>query len=190
MGPAERRSSVATFALQMGLAMKSTISMVLAAALGALTIPSASSAQPANLPAAPPAQMKLTDAQAAAVADAAQQAWTSMDAAKIDSVYASNIIGFDPVAPPLSTDRGNWTRLQQGFAAMKFNQLSIPDRKIQILDDDTFIVSGIAQFTSKDGPVKAMPMRFTDVYQRQPGGKFLIVNEHVSQVPPAEPAKP
>jgi hypothetical protein len=33
-------------------------------------------------------------------------------------------------------------------------------------------------------------MRFTDVYQRQPGGKFLIVNEHVSQVPAAETAKP
>jgi ketosteroid isomerase-like protein len=170
--------------------MKSTITMALAATLGAMTIPSSATGQPANPPAAAPAQMKLTDVQAAAAADAAQRAWTSMDAAKIDSVYASNIIGFDPVAPPLSTDRGNWTKLQQGFAAMKFNQLSIPDRKIQILDDNTFIVSGTAQFTSKDGPVKAMPMRFTDVYERQPDGKFLIVNEHVSQVPAAEPAKP
>ncbi len=127
--------------------------------------------------------MKISDAEAAAAADAAQVAWTSMDAAKIDSVYASNIVGFDPVAPPLSTDRGNWTKLQQGFAAMKFDHVDVADRKIQILDASTFTVSGIAQFTSKAGPVKEMPMRFTDVYERQPDGKFLIVNEHVSQVP-------
>jgi hypothetical protein len=170
--------------------MKNILSTALAATLAAATLPSASIAQPTDVPAATPSAMKLTDAQAAAIADAAQLAWTSMDAAKIDSVYGANIIGFDPMAPPLSTDRGNWTRLQQGFAAMKFNQVNIPDRKIQILDDNTFVVSGIAQFTSKDGPVKAMPMRFTDVYQRQPGGKFLIVNEHVSQVPAAETAKP
>jgi len=132
--------------------------------------------------------MKVSDAEAAAAADAAQTAWTSMDAAKIDSVYASNVIGFDPIAPPLSTDRGNWTKLQQGFAAMKFDHIAVPDRKIQVLDANTFVVSGTAQFTSKDGPVKAMPMRFTDVYQRQAGGKFLIVNEHVSEVPP--PPKP
>jgi len=111
-----------------------------------------------------------------------------MDAAKIDSVYAPNIVGFDPIAPPLSTNRGNWTKLQQGFAAMKFDRIAIPDRTIQVIDNNTFIVSGTAQFTSKDGPVKVMPMRFTDVYQRQPSGKFLIINEHVSLVP--APAKP
>jgi ketosteroid isomerase-like protein len=165
----------------MGLIMKRTISIALAGSLAALSIPMVSNAQPA---AAPANQMKLTDKEAAAAADAAQVAWTSMDAAKIDSVYASNVVGFDPMAPPLSTDRGNWTKLQQGFAAMKFNQIAVPDRKIQIIDDNTFVVSGTAQLTSKDGPTKTMPVRFTDVYQRQPGGKFLIVNEHVSLVPP------
>jgi hypothetical protein len=166
----------------MGLSMIRTISIALRASLGVLAMSTVCNAQ-TSVPAAQ-TEMKISDAEAAAAADAAQTAWTSMDATKIDSVYASNVIGFDPIAPPLSIDRGNWTKLQQGFAAMKFDHIAVPDRRIQVLDANTFIVSGTAQFTSKDGPVKAMPMRFTDVYQRQPGGKFLIVNEHVSQVPP------
>jgi ketosteroid isomerase-like protein len=161
--------------------MTRIISLALTGSLGALAMSTVCGAKPAAAPAA--TEMRITDAEAAAAADAAQAAWTSMDAAKIDSVYASNIVGFDPVAPPLSTDRGNWTKLQVGFAAMKFDHLDVSGRTIQVLDANTFVVSGLAHFTSKDGPVKAMPMRFTDVYARQPGGKFLIVNEHVSQVP-------
>jgi ketosteroid isomerase-like protein len=161
--------------------MTRTISFALIASLGAIAIPTVCNAQATPAPAS--TEMKISDAEAAAAADAAQAAWTSMDAAKIDSVYASNVVGFDPVAPPLSTERGNWTKLQQGFAAMKFNHLDVTGRTIQVLDANTFVVSGLAHFTSKDGPVKAMPMRSTDVYARQPGGKFLIVNEHVSQVP-------
>jgi ketosteroid isomerase-like protein len=161
--------------------MKRTLSLALSASLCALTVPTACWAQDA--PASPPAAMKISDSDAAAAADAAQAAWASMDAAKIDSVYASNVVGFDPVEPPLSTERTNWTKLQQGFAEMKFDHVDLPNRTIQVLDDTTFIVSGTANFTSKDGPVKAMPMRFTDVYQKQADGKFLIVNEHVSQVP-------
>src|SRR5690242_2927772 len=86
MGAAERASSVAILALPKGPSMKRTVSIALATSLVALTVPTVSSGQPATDPAA--GQMKLTDKEAAAAADAAQVAWTSMDAAKIDSVYA------------------------------------------------------------------------------------------------------
>lgn len=156
--------------------------------LGAMTAacqkPAATSAANSAGPAATAAAL-VSDADAAAAADASQAAWVTMDAAKIDAVYAPDVVGFDPIAAPLSTDRANWTKLQQGFAAMKFNHVDIPDRKIQVLDGDTFIVSGTATFTGTDGPVKSMPMRFTDVYQKQSDGSWKIANEHTSQVPKA-----
>jgi ketosteroid isomerase-like protein len=140
----------------------------------------ANSAEPAGTAAA-----MVSDTDAAAAADATQAAWTSMDGAKIDAVYAPDVVGFDPVAAPLSTDRANWTKLQQGFAAMKFNHIDVADRKIQILDGNTFVVSGTATMTSTDGPVKSMPLRFTDVYHKQADDSWKIVNEHTSQVPKA-----
>ena len=130
----------------------------------------------------PPA---ISEADAAAAADATQTVWTSMDAAKVEALYTKDIVGFDPSAAPLSTDWANWDKLQKAFADMKFDGITVPDRKIQILDADTFVASGTATMTSKDGKVKSAEMRFTDVYQKQADGKWLIANEHVSFVPKA-----
>ena len=69
---------------------------------------------------------------------------------------------------------------------MKFVHLDVASRKIQLLDADHFIVSGTADMTSKDGPMKSAAMRFTDVYERQTDGKWLILNEHVSMKPEAQ----
>jgi ketosteroid isomerase-like protein len=163
---------------------------VLAVTASVLTATGASAFQAAGMPDQQAPAAKMSDSKAAAIADATQAAWASMDANKIDSAYASDIVGFDPIVPQLSIDRANWTKLQQGFAGMKFDHLTVPDRKIQVIDADSFVVSGTAYFTSKSGPLKAMPMRFTDVYRRQADGRFLIVNEHVSAVPAAEKSKP
>jgi ketosteroid isomerase-like protein len=83
----------------------------------------------------------------------------------------------------LSTTWENWDKLQAGYAAMKFDHMSAPDRNIQLLDADTFIASGTGDMTSSTGKVKQATMRFTDVYRRQADGKWLIVNEHVSMKP-------
>jgi ketosteroid isomerase-like protein len=69
---------------------------------------------------------------------------------------------------------------------MKFDHIDVPDRKIQTLDADHFIVSGTGAMTSTSGPVKSAAMRFTDAYERQADGKWLIVNEHVSMKPEPE----
>jgi ketosteroid isomerase-like protein len=134
---------------------------------------------------APGAKPAVSEADAAAAADATQAAWVTMDVAKIEAPYARDVVAFDPVDPPMSTTWENWDRLQKGFAAMKVDKMSVPDRKIQILDADNFIVSGTADFTSTDGPMKLGSMRFTDVYHRQSDGKWQIVNEHVSMKPEA-----
>ena len=126
---------------------------------------------------------KISESDAATAADATEAVWVSQDAAKIDALYAPDVVGFDPMEAPLSTDRSHWTKLQQGYAAMKFDHKDVRDRKIQVLDGEDFIASGTATLTSKDGPMKTAAMRFTDVYRKQPDGRFLIVNEHISMVP-------
>lgn len=148
----------------------------------------ASCNQKEAVPAAAAAATAVSEADAAAAADASEAAWTTMDAAKVEAVYAPGIVAFDPGDPSLSTTWASWHRLQQGFAAMKLDKVSVPDRKIQLLDSDTFIVSGTATFTSTGGAMKSVVLRITDVYQKQPDGRWLIVNEHVSMAPQAPAA--
>ena len=128
----------------------------------------------------------ISDAEAAKVTGATVAAWQSADAAKIDALYAPDVVGFDVSAPSLSTDRANWTKLQQSFAAMKFDHATITQSKTQILDGDVFVYSSVANLTSTAGSVKAMSLRCTDVFRRQADDKFLIVNEHCSGVPGAK----
>jgi ketosteroid isomerase-like protein len=128
----------------------------------------------------------ISDADAAKITDATVAAWQTMDAAKIDALYAPDVVGFDVSAAPLSTDRANWTKLQQGFAAMKFDKATVTQSKTQILDGDDFIFSSVANLTSTAGSVKALSLRCTDVFHKQADGKFLIVNEHCSAVPCAK----
>jgi ketosteroid isomerase-like protein len=125
-----------------------------------------------------------SDADPTAAADKTQKAWASMDLKQILALYANDIVGFDPVEPALSSSWANWDRLNQAFVKMKFDALTVSDRKIQILDANTFVASGTGHMTSKDGPMKTADVRFTDVYEKQEDGSWLIVNEHVSMVPP------
>jgi ketosteroid isomerase-like protein len=128
----------------------------------------------------------LSQSDAAKITDATVATWQSMDASKIDALYASDIVGFDVSAAPLSTDRANWTKLQQGFAGMKFDHLAITQSKTQILDPNGFVFSSLGTLTSSAGALKSLPIRCTDVYHRQDDNKFLIVNEHCSSVPAAK----
>lgn len=125
----------------------------------------------------------LSEADANSVTDATVATWQSMDAAKIDALYAPDVVGFDVFAAPLSTDRANWTKNQQGFAAAKFDKVTLTSSKTQILDDEDFIFSSVADATSSTGPMKTLTIRCTDVFRKQAAGKFLIVNEHCSLPP-------
>ncbi|MEO7786453.1 MAG: nuclear transport factor 2 family protein [Sphingomicrobium sp.] len=125
----------------------------------------------------------VTEAEAKAVTEATIAAWTSMDAGKIDAVYAPDVVGFDTFVPALSTDRANWTKNQQGFAAAKLDKETMTQSKIQLVDDRTFIWSSVADMTSSSGTTKPVTIRCTDVFRKQDDGKFLVINEHCS-VPP------
>lgn len=130
-----------------------------------------------------PAAAAMTDADAAKITDATVATWQSMDAAKIDALYAPDVVGFDVDAPPLSTDRANWTKLQQAFAAAKYDHVAVTQSKTQILDGDNFVFSSVADLTSSAGASKPASIRCTDVFHKQADGKFLIANEHCSRTP-------
>ena len=153
-----------------------TKSALLAASLFALA---ACNQQPA---AAPDAAKAPTDAEAAAIVDAAEAGWTSADTAKIMASYKEGGVWFDPVAVEPSADHATQTKWTDGFAAMKLTEKSIAAKNVQVLDADTIVASGIATF--KGGPgADPVTFRYTDVYEKQGDGKWLIVHEHLSATP-------
>jgi len=123
-----------------------------------------------------------TEAEAAAIVDGAQAAWSSADTAKIMAAYKEGGVWFDPVAVEPSADRATQTKWTDGFTAMKLSEMSIANRNIQVLDGDTIVASGIA--TLKSGTAgEPVTFRYSDVYEKQADGKWLIVHEHLSALP-------
>ena len=69
--------------------------------------------------------------------------------------------------------------------------LSATAGRIQVLDAGTIIASGTGTFNSgvPSGP-RQITIRYSDVYQKQPDGHWLIVHEHLSNVPTTAPRAP
>ena len=129
------------------------------------------------------AAKSLTQDEAKAIVDKAEASWTSGDTAKIMAFYAPGAVMFDVVAPAPTTNRGVQTKWTDSFVAMKPSNLRVPDKRVQVLDADTIIASGTGTVDAaapKPGPVS---IRYTDVYQKQADGNWLIVHEHLSDVP-------
>lgn len=134
---------------------------------------------------APEAAAPISEADAAAVADATVAAWTSMDAAKIKAIYGPGVVAFDFAAPDLIVDRARFDEVQDGFAAAKFDAANQLSRNIQILDADTFVMNGAWDITSSSTPANNASVRCTEVFQKDDAGAWLIVSEHCSPVPEA-----
>ena len=110
-------------------------------------------------------------------------AWTSGDAAKIKALYSPDIVGYDPISPGLVSDHGEWDKLQDGFAAAKYDKASVSGRDIQVLDGNTFVTTISATLYQSGDTSKNIAVRCTDVFERAAGGKWPIVNEHCSAMP-------
>ena len=125
----------------------------------------------------------LSEAELGRIADRTEAEWASMDAARIKALYAPQVVGSDVTTAPLATDRPTWDKQQDAFAAAKLDKIVETSRKIQILAPDIFVLSGMGDLTSAAVPANNATMRFTDVFQKQADGSWLIVNEHVSIAP-------
>ncbi len=138
-----------------------------------------------------PEQAKLapvTEKQAETIVETTQKSFTSGDANAIMGHYADGAILFDQGLLAPVADRQLQTKLTQGFAASQPRDFTIANRAIQILDPDTFVVSGVMNFTIQLGQARQpVRSRFTQVYQRQADGTFKIAHEHISAPPAGSP---
>jgi len=126
----------------------------------------------------------VTEAEAANIADETQTAWASRNLPAIESRYSKTVVGLDPAEPALITTWEKFDTIQKAFARQLYDTVSVPQRRIQILDEDTFVVSGIGSMKKLADAKSEVHFRFTDVYRRETGGPgFVIVNEHVSLQP-------
>ena len=129
-----------------------------------------------------------TQAEAEKIIDATEKSYGSGNAAEIMAHYADGAVMFDQGLLAPIADRQLQTKLTQGFAATQPRDFTVANRAIQVLDADTFVVSGVTNFTIQLGqarqPVRA---RFTQVYQRQADGSRKIVHEHMSAPPAGSP---
>ena len=160
--------------------MKSAVSTTVVVLLAAAT---AACDKPESTNAAASAQATITDAEAAKMADATVDVWKSMDAAKVKALYAPSVVAYDYGAPTLNKDRAELDKRQDGFVASKLDGAKEVERKIQILSPDVFVMSGTWDMTSSTKPAGNASVRCTDVFQKDQGGNWPIVNEHCSPVP-------
>ena len=131
----------------------------------------------------------LTQAAAEKIVADTEAAFGSGDANAIMAHYADGAVLFDQGIRAPVTDRQIQSRLVQGLVAMQPSDFTTADRHVQLLDQDTIVASGVMSFTAATGPARQMlTARYSDVYQRQPDGRWLIVHEHMSTPPPAAPA--
>ncbi len=138
-----------------------------------------------------PEQAKLapvTDKQAEKIVEATQKSFSSGDANAIMGHYADGAVMFDQGLLNPVADRQLQTKLTQGFAASQPRDFTIANRSIQLLDADTFVVSGVMNFTIQLGQARQpIRSRFTQVFQRQADGTFKIAHEHISAPPAGSP---
>ena len=132
---------------------------------------------------APTAAAPVTEAEATKLADAMVKGWESKDAATIKALYAPGVVAFDYASGGLEADRATFDKAQDVFAAAQIDSEEQISRKIQLLDADTFIVSGVWNGTSKAKPENNGQVRCTDVFQKDAAGAWSIINEHCSPMP-------
>ena len=156
----------------------STRSIVIAAAVIAL----------AGCQKPPSGQPPVTKAEAEKIAEATEATFTLGDTGKIMDQYADGAAMIDASSPQPSSDRKIQTGWARAFTSMKPADYHVTGREIRLLGGDAFVSSGMEVFTVAAGAGRpTVSARFTDVFQRQPDGKWKIVAEHVSMPPPAAP---
>ena len=124
----------------------------------------------------------ITEGEAATLADNMVTVWESADAAKIKALYAPGVVAFDYAIAGLPANRADFDKRQDAFVAFKIDKEEQLERQIQILDADTFIVSGTWRGSSTALPANNGDVRCTDVFEKA-DGNWSIVNEHCSAVP-------
>ncbi|MDQ3144114.1 MAG: nuclear transport factor 2 family protein [Pseudomonadota bacterium] len=139
----------------------------------------------ANAAAASEARASLSQAEAEKIVAGAEAAWAGGRIEQVMANYADEAVVFDTGSLAPTTDRNVQTRANASFLTMKPADFRVDSRHVQPLDADTIVASGVLAFIAQAGASRQlMRTRYTQVYQRQADGRWLIVHEHMSAPPP------
>lgn len=131
----------------------------------------------------PPSQ-----AEAEKIVAAAEAAWSGGNIDAVMANYGAGAVVFDSGTLAPITDRAKQTQLNAGFMTMKPADFRVDPRHVQVLDADTIVASGVISLTAQIDPARQLiRTRYSQVYQKQADGIWMIVHEHMSAPPAGSP---
>ncbi|MEV5436655.1 SgcJ/EcaC family oxidoreductase [Streptomyces sp. NPDC052682] len=137
-------------------------------------------AEPAGKPAKP-----VTKAQVLGLFDQWNAALQTGDPKKVAALYASDGVLLPTVSNQVRTDRAEIVDYFEHFLKNKPFGTKI-ESHVNILDADNAIDTGTYEFALTDPKTRVkstVKARYTYVYEKQPDGRWLIVNHHSSKMP-------
>ncbi|MFJ4538815.1 SgcJ/EcaC family oxidoreductase [Streptomyces tibetensis] len=127
----------------------------------------------------------VTKAQVLGLFDNWNAALQTGDPRKVADLYAKDAVLLPTVSNQVRTDRAEIVDYFEHFLQNKPYGTKV-ESVVNVLDRDTVIDTGVYEFTLTDhetGEKSRVKARYTYAYEKQPNGKWLIVNHHSSKMP-------
>ncbi|MET9818255.1 SgcJ/EcaC family oxidoreductase [Streptomyces sp. NPDC006355] len=126
-----------------------------------------------------------TKAQVLGLFDNWNAALRTGDPQKVADLYAKDAVLLPTVSNNVRTDRAEIVDYFEHFLRNKPVGTKI-ESVVNVLDRDTVIDTGVYEFALTDpatGEKNTVKARYTYAYEKQPDGRWLIVNHHSSKMP-------
>ncbi|MFG2809699.1 SgcJ/EcaC family oxidoreductase [Streptomyces massasporeus] len=127
----------------------------------------------------------VTKAQVLGLFDRWNAALQTGDPDKVADLYAKDAVLLPTVSNRVRTDRAGIVDYFEHFLQNKPAGTKV-ESVVNILDRDTVIDTGVYEFVLTDhgtGEKSTVKARYTYAYEKQPNGRWLIVNHHSSRMP-------
>ncbi|MFI8889207.1 SgcJ/EcaC family oxidoreductase [Streptomyces paradoxus] len=127
----------------------------------------------------------VTKAQVLGLFDQWNAALRTGEPKKVADLYAKDAVLLPTVSNQVRTDRAGIVDYFEHFLKNKPVGTKV-ESVVNVLDRDTVIDTGVYEFTLTDhdtGEKSTVKARYTYAYEKQPNGKWLIVNHHSSKMP-------
>ncbi|MER7477559.1 SgcJ/EcaC family oxidoreductase [Streptomyces sp. NPDC126510] len=127
----------------------------------------------------------VTKAQVLGLFDDWNAALQTGDPKKVADLYAKDAVLLPTVSNQVRTDRAGIVDYFEHFLRNKPHGTKV-ESVVNVLDRDTVIDTGVYEFALTDhetGGKSTVKARYTYAYEKQPNGRWLIVNHHSSKMP-------
>ncbi|MFH9891405.1 SgcJ/EcaC family oxidoreductase [Streptomyces luteogriseus] len=127
----------------------------------------------------------VTKTQVLGLFDRWNAALQTGDPKKVADLYAKDAVLLPTVSNQVRTDRAGIVDYFEHFLQNKPVGTKV-ESVVNVLDRDTVIDTGVYEFSLTDhgtGEKSTVKARYTYAYEKQPNGRWLIVNHHSSKMP-------